>query len=187
MIPVSVGCPYQAGFGSSPLRQVSAARKRAKADWNAWKSDSLSSAHIADGVAACGAVTSDAMSRTTCSTTRGRSAGGSVRICSKMLCAVKAIGRPLDLNQGSHLRGGGLSRNRRDLAGPYLITTANRFCRPRGADFIVRKWVQAFHKAISQQGARISGQDQHLLGQLLHRNGHTVRVRQSSQSGNLGA
>ena len=29
-----------------------------------------------------------------------------------------------------------------------LVATANRFCRPGGADFLVRKWIKAFHKAI---------------------------------------
>jgi hypothetical protein len=52
------------------------------------------------------------------------------------------------VKKGSHLRGGNLSRNCLHFARPHLVATANRFCRPGGADFLVRKWIKAFHEAI---------------------------------------
>jgi hypothetical protein len=70
------------------------------------------------------------------------------------------------------LRGRNISRNRLHLAGTRLITTANRFLRPGSADFVIRKRIEAFDEAIRQQCARLRGQGEHLLGQLLHWDGH---------------
>jgi hypothetical protein len=82
------------------------------------------------------------------------------------------------------LRGRNISRNRLHLAGTRLITTANRFLRPGSADFVIRKRIEAFDEAIRQQCARLGGQREHPLGQLLHWDGHGQRVRPSDHAGN---